>query len=378
MRTLLLLSSLVAAACSKTAQEPPPAPPPPPAAKAPIRGAVGDANLRVMLSELASAKACAMIEGQYRGLRAPDNRGLVTGVLWIRDCEIENQGTSVTFHLAGSGWQWTNQTKKKAGGTFVVKEYVKFGMKTDIHGALDMAYEPSTHVVSMYFSPSSAPEVTFKPDADLAVNKRGTWSTLVGTLGGAFGSSPEEQAQGEAKKQGTTQMKSELADGLAVTINLCTGLSRFNLGRPPVGKMADADVGEKAVPVDLEPGGLMVFGPQLAGDGMTEQIETTAGGVHASLVCADAGATTAEDYLADKPLAITALTAIDVRGKGKLSVKAQRCPVLTIVTPLDNQPATVTIKRPEAEIARSTGGPVLHCAGKPAAPPEVPADPSTR
>src|SRR5262245_52613063 len=116
MRWCLAAMCLVAGcgSCRRESEAPPP--PPPPKAVAPLRGAVGDAELRVMLAELASTKACSMIEGQFRPLRAPDRRDTVTGILWIRACRITSDGTLVAFHLAGNGWQWADQTKKQAGG----------------------------------------------------------------------------------------------------------------------------------------------------------------------------------------------------------------------------------------------------------------------
>src|SRR5262249_39906609 len=77
----------------------PDAPPPPPAAttaRPPLRDAAGDAALRVMLAELASRKACSLIQGQFRPLRDPQRHDVVTGTLWIRSCQITNRGAHVT------------------------------------------------------------------------------------------------------------------------------------------------------------------------------------------------------------------------------------------------------------------------------------------
>src|SRR5688572_17177177 len=98
--------------------------PPAPEVRPPVRGAVGDQDLRVMLAEIASSKACEMIKGSFRPLQGTKDPSLVTGLLWIRDCKITNQGTNVTYELAGEGWQWAEQTKKKAGGTFEMRDYV--------------------------------------------------------------------------------------------------------------------------------------------------------------------------------------------------------------------------------------------------------------
>jgi len=54
-----------------------------------------------------------MMRGNYRGLFAQDRPDVVTGVLWIRDCKITNDGTRVRFELAGNGWQWVDQSKHR-------------------------------------------------------------------------------------------------------------------------------------------------------------------------------------------------------------------------------------------------------------------------
>src|SRR5207248_2883611 len=114
----------------------------------------------------------------------------------------------------------------------------------------------------------------FTPRGDFAVDERGAWASILGALGSAIGSSPEDQAADQAKQQGTAQMQQQLADGLAVTIDLCSGLTRFNLGRPPKGRMQPPDVGEShAVPFELQPGGMMALGPYLAPAGMTAHLD---------------------------------------------------------------------------------------------------------
>ena len=131
--------------------------------------------------------------------------------------------------------------------------------------------------------------------------------------------------------------------------------------------MAKADVGEtKRVPVEIQPGGLLVFGPQLAGNGMSLQIDAKNGGVRVALVCADKAAIAAEAFLADRVAAFEPLASGEIRGNGgKLAIKPAHCQVLTIVGPLDDRPATFTLQRPPGEIAQSTGGPLIHCAAKP-------------
>jgi hypothetical protein len=347
-----LTLAAVVASCGRE-PEPPPPPPPPPRATAPLRGAAGDGDLRVMLAELASSKACSMIEGQFRPLRAPDRRDTVTGILWIRSCRITNTGTRVTFRLAGNGWQWADQTKKKAGATFVVRQYVKFGVEVELPGALDVAYDDRTHVVSLWFSPSAAPAIRFDPVGDVDVDRKGLWSSVIGGVSSVFASSPERQAEHQATDQGTRQFENELADGMAVTINLCTGLSRFNLGRPAKGAMQPPDAGEThEVPIELQPGGLMVFGPQLA----------RRGPVRVAMACADKAEQVAESFLTGDAGEAPYLAVADVRGTERLRVPPQRCPVAVLARSLAlDGPITFDWRRPQGEAARSTGGPLIRC-----------------
>jgi len=354
------------------ARDPPPAPAvasadPVPVAKPVERGAVGDSDLRVMLGELASTKACELVRGQFRPLRAVDRPDVVTGVMWIRDCKIISAGTQVTFVLSGNGWQWAEQEQKKAGGTFAIHQYVKFGMTATLPGALDLAYDRRDHVLSLWLTPAQLPEVVFTPVGGIDVDSKGPWSSVVGALGSVFGSSPEHLAQGQAKEQGHHELEKQLADGLSVTINLCTGLSRFGLGREPKGRMDIPDAGEtKRVPIELQPDGLMVFGPQLVGDaGFTANVDSPAASVHLALACRDQAEELAAAYAEGRPLpAIKTLAAKDVLGKGVLRVGKASCQVSLIAQQLAmNAPAlTFDWQRPSSEVARSTGGPLIACA----------------
>jgi hypothetical protein len=339
---------------------------PPPAAKPVERGAVGDADLRVLLAELASAKACELMRGQFRPLRAPDRPGVVTGALWIRGCEITNVGTKVTFALSGSGWQWAEQEQHKSGGTFAIKQYVKFGMTATIPGALDVAYDRHDHVLSLWFTPAQTPEVEFVPVGGIDVDRKGVWSSVIGALGSIFAQSPEHLAKEEAKDQGGHELRKQLSDGLSFTINLCTGLSRFGLGREPKGAMDKPDAGEtKNVPIELAQDALMVFGPQLVGPaGFTANVESPNGAVHIDLACRDQAQLLAAAYAEGHPLPrIKTLASADIRGKGSVRVTKASCEVQLIARQLQPNAATLTFawQRPPSEIAKSTGGPLISC-----------------
>lgn len=360
MKTLSMIAILAMyGACARDAA-PPPAPP---KVVAPIRGAAGDSDLRVMISELASSQACAMIRGGFHGLRAAKHPEVVTGVLWIRECEITNVGPRVTFRIAGRGWSWIDETQSQAGGTFAVRQYVRFSIAATIRGELDLAYDRATHVVSVWFTPAKPPAVTFKTIGGIDVDSQGVWSSVVGALGTAFSTSPEEAALALAKTQGTHDLDAQLANGFTVTINLCTGLRRVHIGRPPSGEMGVPDVGHtRRVAVELEPDGIMLVGPQLAGDGMTLRATATRGAAKLSLVCAKHAATVAADYMKGRLRSdVPTLGSVEVRGNARLAIEPTTCPVVVVVTPLENARTRVAWERPTAEVAGSTGGPMIHC-----------------
>jgi hypothetical protein len=326
-----------------------------------------------MLAELASSKACAMVEGGFQGLRSADHPDTVTGVLWTRKCEISNTGLHVTFHIVGNGWLWVEQTQSEKGGTFAVRQYVRFGIDTTIHGGLDIAYDRKAHVATVWFTPDRTPTVDFTTIGDVDVDREGVWSSVVGAIGTAFTTSPEDAAAGAAKSQGTEQLIAKLANGLSVTINLCTGLLRMQLGRPKKGEMGPADVGEtRKVLVDVHPGGAIMIGAQRAEDGMTLRVDALQGGVRLTLACARHAATIADAIIAGRPMpTVPVLGTVDVRGKSRLQIKPTDCLVDVIASPLDNAPARFAWERPTAEISRSTGGPLIRCAAPSKAPPKA-------
>jgi hypothetical protein len=332
------------------------------------RGAVGDGDLRLMLSQLAAAKACQLIQGQFRPLRAVDRPDVVTGLIWIRDCQATSVGSKVTFVLSGNGWQWADQEQHKAGGTFAIRQYVKFGMKAELPGAVDLAYQPADHILSLWFTPAQLPQVSFEPTGGMQVDEKGAWSSVVGALGSVFAQSPAHLAKAQAKDQGGNQLQKQLSDGLSVTIDLCTGLSRFGLGREPKGAMDKADAGEsKRVPIELQPGAVMVFGPQPVGPaGFSANVEAPTGAVHVELACRDQAEALAAAYLEGRPLPdIKTLAVKTIVGKGTLHVAKASCDVSLIAQPSDPSAVTFDWQRPPAELARATGGPLIACAEPP-------------
>jgi len=356
-----IAAAMAITACDRgEARETPPKDPP--RARQPVRLASEDPNLRIMLAELAAAKACTLIRGQFRALRDPERPKVATGFLWIHGCRITQRSTHVDFKLTGYGWQWAQKEQKKAGATFAVRQYVRFAVDATIPGALDLAYDPKSHVASVWFTPERLPEVRFDPVGGVDVDEKGAWSSVLGAVSSVFASSPDEQAEDQAEDQGKHEFRKQFADGLSVTIDLCTGLSRFGLGRPRKGAMVPPDVGETPrIPVELEPGGLMTLGPYLAADGMTVRAHVRSGAVRTQVVCHSQAEALARSFVEGTPLpTLRPLATRDIRGDATLRVRRAECPVAVIARPLGG-PAVFDWQRPTPEAAQSTGGPLVQC-----------------
>ena len=331
---------------------------------APVRDAVGDADLRMMIAEIATQKACDRIRDRFHALRAAERHDVVTGVMWFEGCDTKQDGTNVTFTLTGSGWQWVDKTTHKAGGTFQVHQYVRFAAKATIAGVLDLGYDGGTHVASLWFSPLRAPAVDLDLVGAVEVDRSGAWSSVVGTVGSLFARSPAREGMKEAKRAGTHEFMVQLAEGLTVTIDLCTGLARSTTGHVPKGQLAPPDVLEPSTTeFELEPGGVLMLGPQRAQEGMTVHVEAPPQ-VHVVLVCREDAEAIARAYLARKPLpTVTPLAETHGDPTTDLTIPAEHCPVAVVAqsTATAGPPQQFTVTRSSSEIGWSNGGPFVGC-----------------
>jgi len=352
-----LVAIVALAACTRE--------PAPPVVPTPVRDAVGDADLRMMIAEIATAKACDRIRDRFHALRAADHHDEVTGVLWFRTCSSIHDGTNVTFTLSGSGWQWVEKTTHKAGGTFVVRQYVRFTATAKIEGTLDLGYDSASHVASLWFSPAHPPSVDLEPIGKIDVGHTGTWSSLVGGVGALFARSPKKEGALEAKREGTHQFIRQLSEGLTVTIDLCTGVARSTTGHVPKGELAPPDVLEPSRTVlELQPGGVLLLGPQRAQDGMTVHVDLP-GQVEVSLACRDDAEAVSRAYLDGAALpTVPTLATANVEGSTDLTIPAAHCPVAVIARSLATKgpPLQLTVQRSSSEIGWANGGPMVGCA----------------
>jgi hypothetical protein len=347
---------LVLAACVGCAHDAPPPLVPPP-----VRDAIGDADLREMIAEIATARACDRIRDHFRAVHDHDRHTVVTGTLWLRNCSSVHDGTNVTFTVSGGGWEWVDKTTHRDGGTFVVRQYVRFDATATIAGTLDLGYDATTHVASLWFSPSRAPEVDVEPLGDIDVDRRGTWSSVVGAIGTAFARSPDRQSVKEAKREGAEQLSAQLSEGLTVTIDLCTGLARVAVGHLPKGQMAAAEVASRTE-LELRPGGVLMLGPQRADAGMNVHVEAPAQ-IDVSLACRDDAERIARAYLdGTAPPNVATLAHSAASGATDLRIPGASCPVVVVVRSLAtaDAPIAFTVERSASE-SGANGGSLVGC-----------------
>ena len=350
---------VVLVACSSKTPPPDARPPPP---EAPLRDATGDADVRILVADLLAGRACDQAVHRFGGLRDTVRKHVITGVVWIRDCKITNDGTKVTAEISGNGWQWIEQSQKKAGGTFDVKQYVRFGVRAKVSGVVDVAYDPPKHIVSLWFTPSGEPAVDFTPIGEIEVHRDSAWASVIGGLGSLVGLSPEDAADTAATDQGKQTVKKAAANGGELAIDLCKNITRISKKRLPKGQMPKPSTGETdKVAIEVRNFGVMIEGPFDAHEGMTIETQVTGGAAKVNLACLAEGETTAQAFLDDKTNTAKPLKSEVVTGHATLRVPREHCPVVVVIRSVQATPVTVSFVRPAHEATESKGGPLARC-----------------
>lgn len=368
LRAVFTPVALALAACSSGGGAPAPEPPQPP--PAPQRTAAEAHDLRLMMAELAAARACKRLEGTFRPLTGSGEGGPVAGALWIEDCRDTETDTRVRLELSGRGWLWLARHKEKAGADFSLSQYARFRVSVTLQGTIDAAYAAREHIATVWFTPSGPPEVTFEPIGQLEVDSEGLWSSVVSGLASAFGRSPEQRARGKLATRGEQRFQGRFAEGIAATVDLCSGRVETGLGHPPQGQMLEAGTSDMPVEAVLHPQGLLLSGPhEPSGGPLTFAIDVAEGGrVRAQLVCQDQAAALADAFLAGKKLPeVEALAAEVVAGRAELQTRGRGCPVVLATRPAASAPVRFRIRRPSATSSRE---PLATCAPGPAEEPE--------
>ena len=349
------------AACSSKGKPPPDAMPPPPP-EAPLRDATGDADVRSLVADLLAGRACDQAIHHFGGIRDKTRKELITGNVWVHECKITDSGPNVTIEISGNGWQWAEQAQKKAGGTFGIKQYVKFAVTAKLTGTIDIAYDRPTHIASLWFTPTGEPDVAFKPIGEIEVDRESTWASIIGDAGSLIGKSPEDAAETAAKSQGKKAIVQAASRGFEFAVDLCHNVTRMSKKRLPKGQMPKPSVGETdKVAIEVQNFGVMIEGPYNAHAGMTIDVAVAGGAAKVNLACVAEGEATAQAFLDEKTNTAKPIKAELVTGHAVLKVPKERCPVVVVIRSVQPNPVTVSYVRPAREAMESKGGPLARC-----------------
>ena len=156
---------LVVALLTGCAREAEPASPLPPT---PFRVAGGDDEIRRLLLDAAtSGILCEQLENRF--LPLPDQSAPVAlqapaaGWWWIRRCQASSVGPEFAIQLAGPARTWVEIPASTETLGFGVHQYLSFDMSASMQGVLEIAYERSSGVATIWLSPTRPSIATLAP-----------------------------------------------------------------------------------------------------------------------------------------------------------------------------------------------------------------------
>lgn len=267
----LPLLPLFLSACAASAPPPAPSPllPPPASAAAPPASDPAS-DVKRLLLDTAGSDACSKLRGKFVGLPAPSplegaDAGLAktAGRWWIRACTSASDGATLKLRLAGPGWSWVDQTSSG----FRVAQYVYFAVDAELSGTLDVGYDPSARIASIWLLPAAGANARVEPLSDVNAKADTLFSgaLVAGTLG-LMGKVADDAAKRQVGTQGAEQFQKRLSDGATITLDMARGQLDLSMGRLPKGVVPKRPFADGAPWLlnerqELHPGGLQVAGP---------------------------------------------------------------------------------------------------------------------
>ena len=238
----------------------------------PRRTAIADADLRRLVLDVAARDACTRLRNKWIGLPSSEPsdslsgaaQGLapITGRWLIRDCAQDVVGQSLHIRLGGPGWQWTDRAAKG----FRVTQYVYFAASVELQAALDVGYDPTTRVASVWLTPIDPVGAHVEALGEVNAHAESVAAGFIGAFGTLIGSNPDQIARAQVGTLGAEQMRARLGQGATLTYDTTTGQFVLLLGPLPNGvapqrPFSDAQkwlANEREV---LYPAGFQVVGP---------------------------------------------------------------------------------------------------------------------
>jgi hypothetical protein len=212
--------------------------------------------LQALVVEAIHREACPKLRGQIVGL--PDDGGASTSGRWLlRDCETHVDGTTLSMHVAGHGWQYVD---RESHG-FRVRQYVYFSASFDARAHAQLAYHADRNVAMVRLVPDDALAVKVNALGTVSADAQNWGAMLVGVVGRAVAHSPDSMARAQIATEGEAILRAKLAEGATLAYDSRAGTFAFTLGASEGG----APRAPEGVLVDererLHGGGVLVSGP---------------------------------------------------------------------------------------------------------------------
>ena len=182
------------------------------------------ADVAVLLADVAVQKLCPELTNLMVPLRdevqpaGPASGEVpVLGRWWIQACVLQRHGVQISLNLAGVGWIWVD--REESG--FRVEQYVYFRARSTVVGVLDLAYEPESKIVSVWFIPVAEPQADGEGLGEVTASANSFGATLLNVVTlGLTGSAADSKAKRRVNEAVRTRMADTLRRGLTVTYSL--------------------------------------------------------------------------------------------------------------------------------------------------------------
>lgn len=350
-----------------------------------VRSAVEDSNIRALLRDVAAAQLCDSLEGGFSGLpdsEAGDDAGGApsAGRLWIRECEVENQGDQLIVSIGGPGWVYLSQGKSG----FAVRDYLRLSALVTLTGELDLAYNRDKRVVSVWFTPRGQVQSKVAPIGSVPVVAENVLAKILSAFS-AVREYTQEEAQDAVIQDGADLFSNALEHGFTLTADLCQGQIDSMVGALSNGETPNRPFASNGIRwlsnerVKLRRGGIDVAGPwQMKTAPLRLEVDVEDGpGVEVRVVCRRQAEEVVDAYLhrrEEPSLTAHAYATIREGQSNELTVDNTECPLVMLVRPREDSEETVTY-RFRAYEQGATAEPQVTCSG---APPAEGAEPNAQ
>jgi hypothetical protein len=211
--TSLAMCLRVLAGCGNTATSLP---------QPPARSAAADAEFRQLMLDVAtSGKSCESLRERFIGLPMEGSPGgiaagatPIAGRWWVRDCSVTREADGLRLRLTGPAWY---RVDRDVGG-FSVHQDIYFNVDAQMMGGLEIGYDPSLRLASIWFTPIKESEVEIEPLAPINARPETVGAFLVDVF--SLGLLPRAVARSRVVSEGEQQFRSRLNGGVTLTLDL--------------------------------------------------------------------------------------------------------------------------------------------------------------